>query len=457
MFKNMQTKRSLGGHSSYGGRSGNKEDGYGIKVRASILLLFVLLCRTVVCQTLTPPEIQTILRTNPPSAGDETQRENAILDLDEYLKDDSARTDPDIIALYENMMGFVESEINQSVPTGARLWSTYNHGFIVKTSDTVFAFDLVDAYDGWSYRIPDAVLEQIQVLFVSHRHDDHLDPNVISSIVGFGGDVIAPSEEDFGTIGLSPNEEVTVAGLHVKAYDGFHGVPLRIYKVTTPEGVTIMHTGDNWSSETLPDGETVDILLLNAWVNESGTASAIVGMRNCITKLTPLVTIPGHIQELRHDYDPLSTATRVPFEWPLAVDDVSVPGQVSVQVWGEHYDFAVEPIDADGDGLRDEDETRDLDPGTEGVQNPFDPEDPDSTGDDGDPNPDGVPDGLNDWDGDGVNNRTEFAFGYNPTDAESVPALPLTSALGTLAIAALLAGTGLAVAARGRHAKRRQQ
>ena len=56
----------------------------------------------------------------------------------------------------------------------------------------------------------------------------------------------------------------------------------------------------------------------------------------------------------------------------------------------------------------------DLDPATPGVQNPFNPYVADSTGNNFDPNPDGIPDGDNDWDGDGVNNKTEFQLGTNP-------------------------------------------
>jgi hypothetical protein len=109
--------------------------------------------------------------------------------------------------------------------------------------------------------------------------------------------------------------------------------------VTTPEGVTIMHTGDNQTSETLPDGVTVDILLLNAWVNESGFSSPEVGMTNSINKLTPKLTILGHIQELGHSYDPASIYSRLSFEAPLAVAEMPLPGDVSVQIWGEHCDF----------------------------------------------------------------------------------------------------------------------
>jgi len=93
--------------------------------------------------------------------------------------------------------------------------------------------------------------------------------------------------------------------------------------------------------------------------------------------------------------------------------------------------------DTDGDGLSDWDETRDLDPDTPGIQNPFDPNDEDSTGDSGSDEPDGVLDGDNDYDGDGTSNADELALGGNPLDAASF--VPAASLGGLLALGALLA------------------
>jgi L-ascorbate metabolism protein UlaG (beta-lactamase superfamily) len=291
-------------------------------------------------------QIQTTLRSNPPCTGNNEIRQDAILTLDGYLKDDASRWDPDVITFYSNMMGFVESEIAKPVTSGIKIWSMYNHGFIVKTPSSVFAFDLVQGYPTWKHQIPNSILEQIQVLFLSHKHDDHWDRAVIRAITDLGGKVVAPLEEklsDLDLVYLSADEESTQTGLHIKAYDGLHGgVPVRMYVVTTPEGLTIMHTGDNQTSETLPDGLTVDILLLNAWVNESGSASPVVGVRNSINKLNPRLTILGHIQEMSHSYDPSDPKSRLSFEAPLAVDDGSLPGDVSVQVWGESCDFPPE-------------------------------------------------------------------------------------------------------------------
>ena len=100
--------------------------------------------------------------------------------------------------------------------------------------------------------------------------------------------------------------------------------------------------------------------------------------------------------------------------------------------------------DTDGDDLKDGDEVRDLDPYTPGLQNPFDPLDPDSTGDDFSNVPDGVPDGQNDYDGDGQTNEYELRWGPyvgNPLDpAVTVPALAM-AALCMLVTVIIVAGS----------------
>ncbi len=72
--------------------------------------------------------------------------------------------------------------------------------------------------------------------------------------------------------------------------------------------------------------------------------------------------------------------------------------------------------DTDGDGLLDGDEVLPLD----GGENPFDPLDPDTTGDNFSNEPDGVPDGQNDYDGDSQSNGYESEYGADPTDPSSI-------------------------------------
>ena len=114
--------------------------------------------------------------------------------------------------------------------------------------------------------------------------------------------------------------------------------------------------------------------------------------------------------------------------------------ETNTGIYVDESDTGTDPNnpDTDGDGLKDGDEVRDLDPDTAGVQNPFDPLDPDSTGDNFSDEPDGVPDGQNDYDGDGQTNEYELRYRANPLDpASRVPALTLLGlcTLGTALLA----------------------
>lgn len=73
-------------------------------------------------------------------------------------------------------------------------------------------------------------------------------------------------------------------------------------------------------------------------------------------------------------------------------------------------------IDRDRDGIGNFDEIRDFSPDISGLQNPFRADSNDSTGNNGSTAPDGIPDGQNDFDGDGILNSEELAAGSNPAD-----------------------------------------
>jgi len=100
-------------------------------------------------------------------------------------------------------------------------------------------------------------------------------------------------------------------------------------------------------------------------------------------------------------------------------------------------------LDGDNDGLLNWDEARDLDPDTDGIQNPFDPYERDSTGDSFSVGSDGKPDGFNDWDGDGMTNRDEFTFGYDPIDPGSWVEVPTLILVGCSGLSLLVYALGL--------------
>jgi len=281
-------------------------------------------------------QIKINLWNNSPNLGNPVIREAVIMELDELLFDESSEGITRSFDFYTSTMQKVANEIDEEVVNGIRIWMMYNHGFIIKTPHNTIAFDLVDGYTDWqeqrSYELPDRILKFIDVLFISHEHVDHFDLSIIDRVKNHGGQVIS-------NVDINP---MNINGLSIKTYNGIHTVPTRIFEVTTVDGYKIVHTGDNDNSEALPYLVDVDVLLLYAKTNESFTTYSSVGMRNCIYKLTPTITIPGHIHEFGQEHDSRAhdNDVRALYKWSFHItNNYWIPTTLQVMAWGEYFDF----------------------------------------------------------------------------------------------------------------------
>lgn len=273
-------------------------------------------------------QIEMNLLINSPNYGNPAIREAVIMELDEILLEESSPYSDTVFEFYSSRMEKVSQEIEHKVVDGLRIWMMYNHGFIIKTPQRTFAFDLVEGYSRWqherNYELPDRIIKNIDVLFISHEHADHYDRRVLDKIRDRGGVVVTPFDP----------EQIHIDGLQVKTHYGIHSAANRIYEVTTENGYKIVHTGDNESAEALPFIDNVDVLLLFARTYESGSTYSSVGMRNCVYKLEPAIMIPGHIHEFSHEY-----VNPIRYKWSFYVDDQWIPSTVHVMAWGEVLDF----------------------------------------------------------------------------------------------------------------------
>jgi L-ascorbate metabolism protein UlaG (beta-lactamase superfamily) len=314
-----------------------------LKVTPSFLigLFLIIACESVSAQTMSVEQIKNNLLSNPPNTGNSIIRKESILALDQILLSDSGRRSKSISDLYTSMMQKVKNELQDEVKSGASIWMMYNDGYLVKTPELVFAFDVITGHWGIT-ALPLDVIDQIKVLFVSHSHNDHADGVIIDRVMKNGGYVVYPSEEAtmspprvLGNVPMAVNARRVLEGLSIKALNGYHGdIPLRMYEVVTPDGLKFFHTGDNGTSATVPIMYNLDVLFLNAWVNENGNNWPWVSMRSCMAKLNPKIMIPGHIHELGHidlGYDP------VPYQFVYNITDTSVAGKTRVMIWGELY------------------------------------------------------------------------------------------------------------------------
>lgn len=281
-------------------------------------------------------EIDAALRASPSDRGPTPQRCAALLSMDRYIESHygSVHTDPPLIALYERRMRQMAEELKQPVVRGARIWTLFSSSVIVKTPTAVFAHDLLNGYNGWhhpsswKYRIPDEVLRQIQLETVSHDHGDHRDTDVIDRIKGFGGAVLGPSEEKWPSVPMPATGRVRIGNLVVDSYPGRHSVPHRIFRVSTPEGLTLIHLGDNEGPHTTPRGQLADVLFV------SGQRS-VDQMRAHIDEIRPSLVIPHHIQEVGH----MLTENRGEYRRSLEAVRSPSRSRAILQFWGEHFDY----------------------------------------------------------------------------------------------------------------------
>jgi L-ascorbate metabolism protein UlaG (beta-lactamase superfamily) len=268
---------------------------------------------------------------------------------------DSSYTDPTNEAFYKRRMAHMINEFAQPVTEGVRIWMMYNHGFVVRSPSGTIAFDLRDDTPSWgpewTYELPPTLLDQIDILFISHEHEDHWQDRVAIAVRAAGGDVVYPAEpwtvplENYGNVPMADLDTVTLSGFDITAYFGQHSAPNRIYEVTTPEGIRIMHTGDTQDPDWIPEAGPVpvDILLINGWIHE-GDDNSTIGMINAITRVKPRFMIPGHYArfagytEYQRTIWSYPAAMAVPAGLPAEIDT-----EVAVLLWGERFDYVTDP------------------------------------------------------------------------------------------------------------------
>jgi L-ascorbate metabolism protein UlaG (beta-lactamase superfamily) len=284
-------------------------------------------------QLYTFPEIKEIFFRERPQGGDQVLRENCFGSIDDLILDTYPPLHPGTEDFYIKLVEKAVLEINnERVTEGATIWQIYNHGWVIKTPSSCFGFDLHE-YFGTTYF--ESLADVLDAYFISHSHTDHYSWRLASRVLARHNPVVTPDNMTLGSIEMTDGENRIIAGLDVTAHYGLHSVTVCQFEVITPEGLKFLHTGDNQTSRTIPVISDVDVLLLNAWVNESGTTSSIIGTRNAIEKVQPKVTLPGHILELGH----LGGGSLLRFQDVYAVDDGNLASEFYIPAWGERYHY----------------------------------------------------------------------------------------------------------------------
>lgn len=303
----------------------------------------------------------------PPAAPEPPERRLALLLIDGVLHEEAAATRAAVHSFHRDRIDAAATEVERTTVTaGARVWKLYDHGFVVRTPSVTLAFDLVRGVhvaDG-AFAVDDAVMERLadacDVMFVSHRHEDHADPTVVEAFLSRGKVVVAPpslwdGEPLHAGVTHLPRRAHEPHALPVRdgemdlrvvVYPGYQGdddgIPNNVTLVTTREDMGFMHTGDQsdprafaWIDD-IANHHRVDVLMPNCWTTD--IVRLVRGVR-------PSIVITGHENEMGHTIDHrepywLTYQRQTGSERFGGSRDVGYDAPLVLMTWGESFAYA---------------------------------------------------------------------------------------------------------------------
>ena len=290
------------------------------------------------------------------------ERTMAKLLMDAVFHDPYAAYRKPVQDFFHARIDLVISELeNTKVDHGIKIWKLYNMAFVARTKSATIAFDLVSGITSGSQDFAmtteqvERIVKQCDVLLITHRHEDHAQKDFVERFIASGKPVVAPEQafknEPFFSHILHPERSfdktqqlkvlkntlglVVLPGHQMKATDN------NCYLVTTPEGITIAHIGDQINEgDFVSDYEwidkvsskyKVDVLISNCWTND---------IYRIVKGFDPQLVMPGHELELGHP-----VWDRVPYwgdEQYLKLNYSKLKASkypVVVTIWGESYSY----------------------------------------------------------------------------------------------------------------------
>lgn len=277
----------------------------------------------------------------PPATVRQPMRKLALTTLDDVLHLIPAPETRPVADFLQRQVELALAGIDGPPPSsGAKIWKLYNDGFVVRTSDHIYGFDINPGV-GKAVMTSDQMARlagKLEVLFISHRHGDHANAEFADLMLEQGKTVVinpdiwpdkSGGKGKLLRIGGDMSDEA--AGIMFEVFPGHQSdIPNNVYLVTV-DGVKVMHTGDQFSKYDLDgwinefsDSWRVDVLLPNCWTLEIG---------RMVESIAPKVVITGHENELGHTVDHRESFSKTYRQ----NEGLSAP--YVVMTWGEMYEW----------------------------------------------------------------------------------------------------------------------
>lgn len=261
--------------------------------------------------------VNEIINEDTPSVASPTQARKAALYLiDQVLHDTRLDGSPIVANFLDGRMRLVLDDLKQPLKKGMKIYKLYNDGWIIRTPKVTIGWDIYrgrEVKDGsrrlMSDSIAAALVDECDIMFLTHNHGDHVDPFVVDLFTSNGKPVIAPDQilPDHKGVTHTRKEEIwketfkAANGAKLKAtiIPGHQDhLQNNIYVVTTPDGYTVSSSGDQWLKSDLDmvlnlQGKItpVDVFMPICWAAKLPEFCQSFGSK---------VVLTGHENELGH-------------------------------------------------------------------------------------------------------------------------------------------------------------
>lgn len=306
------------------------------------------------------------LDARPPTLGRDAEREEIFLRIGGFFEQNIREGGPWDLKRDGAVWEIVERRLQRAVEDARRAdrqsgrivaWQLYNDGVVLRAGGVTIGLDVVVMPRAFGWPEPpglaDELADLLDVLFVTHGHEDHFDPSLVRCCLRRGKPVLLPGPlaRDVGPgpnlHAVSNDWRIDLRGLEIVAREGCHvwretaaELPLAYFEIACPGGFRFIFGGDvdyTRGFESTP-GRRIDLLFL-PWRSpnerfedghEAQIGTTLDAARIALERVAPAALMYEHLAEFEHVYNGF------PASYDIAVNlKRRLPVPSELLFWGE--------------------------------------------------------------------------------------------------------------------------
>ncbi len=194
----------------------------------------------------------------PPRFAVTPEREKALYQIDELLKEPDSERSPELGRFYRRQVDRIIKEVAAYKADTPRVWKFYSSGLLIKDKERTIAIDInpgcIPASGRTALRLSAKQIGQladlIDAYFCTHSHEDHIGPELCDALARRKKTIVMPAEAIFRWMikGATPSEKFQSS--YCKTYlnwqgrDEVKGLDNSMYLFTLSNGKTVFVRGD---------------------------------------------------------------------------------------------------------------------------------------------------------------------------------------------------------------------